>query len=208
MPRPKIWDDSDTLVEDMREDWTARIGGDVDWEVSIRRAVGSNTFRAFRKLPNPPSQVFRDWAYDALITHGQFKDLRKVRTQADYDKWLQKLVSSLNRRWKRQMNIRIPFGPSFKLPNLLMKSICQRLPSSHQKRIVRFLHVPLDSFTLVGVRNCINLPGGRRIAKSASMSSIKDKREYQALQEGIRVLAQRAGVPPIAYDYLAWDVSH
>jgi hypothetical protein len=40
------------------------------------------------------------------------------------------------------------------------------------------------------------------------MSSIKDKREYQALQEGIRVLAQRAGVPPIAYDYLAWDVSH
>jgi hypothetical protein len=66
----------------------------------------------------------------------------------------------------------------------------------------------LDSYTLVGIRNLVKLPDGRVISKTASMGSIKSEREYRVVQEGIRKLAKSAGVPPITYDYLAWNVSH
>lgn len=212
MPTPKIWDKADTLVSDLKKNWNARVmetsDAEADWEGSIRSAVGSNTFRAFANLPNQPSRVFRDWAYDALITRGHFTELKQVLTQADYDKWLQKLVSDFARRWRKQMKCSIPFGPSYKLPNLLMKAVYLRLPRSHRQRIVRFLHIPLDRYTLVGIRNCITLPDGRMIPKSATMRFVRNDEVYKAVQQRIETLASKAGVPMIAYDYLAWDTSH
>ena len=212
MPTPKVWNNEADLVADMKLYWEKRvlepISSETGWQTTIRRAVGANTFRAFRNLPNRPSQVFRGWAFDALVTRGYFERLKNVRTQIDYDIWLLDLVKDLRKCWKRRMKCSMPFGPSYKLPNLLMKRVCQRLSSSQSKRVTRFLHVALDRYTLVGIRNFVMFPGGRMISKSASMGSIKSEREYRAVQEGIRKLAKSATVPPITYDYLAWNVSH
>ena len=40
------------------------------------------------------------------------------------------------------------------------------------------------------------------------MNFVKDYEAYTCLQVGIRQLADQAGVPPIALDYLAWDDVH
>ena len=99
----------------------------------------------------------------------------------------------------------IPFGASYKLPNLLMKEISKRLPSAQRKCIIQFLHVPLDSYTLVGISECCDSLG---IPKTATMGFVSNERFYRFVQEEIRKIARQAGVPPIAYDYLAWDSSH
>jgi hypothetical protein len=212
MPTPKVWNSEADLVADLRHDGAVRvleaISSEIDWQTTIRCAVAANTFRAFRNLPNRPSQVFRGWALDALVTRGYFERLKNVRTQNDYDMWLLDLVKDLRKCWKRRMKSSMPFGPSYKLPNLLMKCVCRRLSPSQRKRVAKFLHVALDSYTLVGIRNLVKLPDGRVISKTASMGSIKSEREYRVVQEGIRKLAKSAGVPPITYDYLAWNVSH
>jgi hypothetical protein len=125
MPTPKIWETADDLVVALKKDWNTHASklrnADADWESSIQSAVSGNTFRAFRNLPHRPSRVFREWAFDALITRGYIHELKKVRTQENYDQWLDKLVSDFSKYWKRKMKVSIPFGPSYKLPNLLMK---------------------------------------------------------------------------------------
>jgi hypothetical protein len=212
MPTPKIWETADDLVVALKKDWNTRASklrnADADWETSIESAVSGNTFRAFRNLPHRPSRVFREWAFDALITRGYLNELKKVRTQENYDQWLDKLVSDFGKYWKRKMKVSIPFGPSYKLPNLLMKVVCQRLSPTHRKRTVCFLHVPLDSYTLLGIRSCVILPNGRSIPNRATMRFVDSKEVYTAVQHYIKGLARRAGVPMIAYDYLAWDVGH
>lgn len=57
------------------------------------------------------------------------------------------------------MGCDISFGPSLKLPNLLMKGVCvvpEEIPKPTYDRIVWFLHVPLDSYTIQAIRNCID----------------------------------------------------
>lgn len=212
MPKPEIWSSSEALVSDLKHCWSSHHFETTislpDWERDIRRAVGSNTFRAFKKLPCRPSQVFREWAYDALVTRGYFDRLTAVSTQQDYERWLNQLVCDFKGYWQRKMMCTIPFGPSYKLPNLLMKVVCQRLSPADRNRIVLFLHVPLDSYTLSGIRNFITLPDGQPIPKTATMKFVDNHDVYSSLQNQIRELASRAGVPAIAYDYLAWDQWH
>jgi hypothetical protein len=40
------------------------------------------------------------------------------------------------------------------------------------------------------------------------MCFVDSKEIYTAVQHYIKELARRAGVPVIAYDYLAWNVGH
>ena len=72
--------------------------------------VGANTFRAFHNTPRRPSEVFREWALEALIGR------------------------------------------------LLMKGVCgvPEIPKATYDRLVWFLHVPLDSYSIQAVRNCID----------------------------------------------------
>jgi hypothetical protein len=65
--------------------------------------------------------------------------------------------------------------------------------------------VPLDSYTLIGLRRCI---GDLGIPKTATMSFVADIISYDRIQKLIRDLANEADVPPIYYDVLAWDMRH
>lgn len=212
MPQPKTWLSQAALISDLKECWHSRDQNidvySADWQTIIREAVSSNTFRAFQRLPARPSITFREWALDALTTRGYFEELLNLLTQEDYDRWLDRYVSDFRTYWHKAMNADISFGPSYKLPNLLMKLVCQRLPPADHSRVAWFLHVPLDSFTLVGIRKLVVLPHGRLIPRSATMRFIGSSEVYTCVRSQIRELAAKAGVPAIAYDYLAWDHGH
>jgi len=69
------------------------------------------------------------------------------------------------------------------------------------------------SYTLLGLRDCVLLPNGRKIPMTATMGFVRDMDVYdmdvyEDLQDKVRGLAKKAGVPAIAYDYLAWNASH
>jgi hypothetical protein len=122
MPTPKIWESADILVSDLTKDWNSRVlesrDEDADWVNSITQAVSGNTFRAFRKLPNRPSQVFRGWAFDSLVTRGGFNELQSVLRQEDYDRWLEKLVSDFRQCWTYKMRLSARIGKNMTFTRL------------------------------------------------------------------------------------------
>ena len=190
---------------------------DHDWRWIIEHFVASNTFRAFRHMPEPPSVVFRDWAYDALFgTRRAFNRLLAITSASDYDEWFGDLSANLRQFWLMRMghDRAIGFGHSMKLPGLVMKGVCCSpcLPRPVFDRIVWFLHVPLDSFSIRALR-CY-LPGSPfaerigTIPSSAMMGFVKTPQMYRTFQDCISHLCGEASVPPIALDILAWDAAH
>lgn len=213
-PRPKQWTSQHELVEDLKNaGWKPREGSksaSTDWKDLIKRMVGANVFRVF---PGEPSKVFRPWAYGALFGRPHYwQKVLAVKTRTEYDAWLHGLTRDLRRHWKREMGYEISFGPSLKVVNLVMKGAINapEIPKATYNRLVQFLHVPLDIFTIEAIRNCIDLDLEKqigRIPSSATMGFVKTPKIYDGLQEAIRRLAKKAKVPPIAFDFV-WDSAH
>jgi hypothetical protein len=219
MPSLKQWRDRDHLVRDLKNcEWKHKFDSDrrgeskSELETIIRHAVGANTFRAFKiRRHNRPSAVFREWAKKALNPRTR-QCLYAVKSQSEYDKWLSVLVKDFADHWNSKMG-KMEYGKYFKLVNLLVKRLClyHDVKPAKFRRIARFLHIPLDSYTIVAIRNCVSsFPHSDaigRIPKTATMKFVKNQKMYDAFQAGIRRMAQEAHVPPIALDYLAWNPS-
>ncbi len=175
-------------------------------EQIITESVGRNTFRAFRRLPRQPSAVFRKWAESALADRKSVAKLTSLRSQVAYDVWLDEFSCSLRREWQEQMGVVLPFGASRKLPDLLLKHLMwwSSLSDRQRCRLITFLHVPLDSSTLVGIRRCIDDP---EIPANATMGFVAGRTMYRQIQEAIRTITKQAGVPDIYFDVLAWNMS-
>jgi hypothetical protein len=178
-----------------------------DLEAIINSAVAGNTFRAFHHMPHPPARTFRDWAIGAIDSRG-LKSMQSVTSQSEYTDWLYRLGEDFRRFWKQEMRKEMDFGRSLKLLNLLAKRlcICREIQVEEFRRIVRFLEVPLDSYTIQAVANCDVI--NKRIPLSATMSFVEDLPTYEEFQRGIRQLAEGVGVPAIAFECLAWDAGH
>lgn len=75
-----------------------------------------------------------------------------------------------------------------------------------------FVHVPLDEYVLVAIRNCAKtFPGPeaiRNIPSQPSMGFVTLPEEYKALQSGIRSVAKQAQVPPLVLNFITWTASH
>ncbi len=83
--------------------------------------------------------------------------------------------------------------------------------AGHRNELIEFLHVPLDSYSLLAIRRCLSeTTTGRRvkISGNASMSSVKSERMYASIRKAIREIAGEASVPPIYFDLLAWNRPH
>src|SRR5271170_1181450 len=199
MPKPKQWASRNALVRDLAKYRWRRHIEPLDVALVVRRSVGANTFRAFQRLPNKPSVVFREWGVGALETRGFLDKLRAVRSQDSYDRWLADLVSDFREEWQRQMGKVLPFGPSLKLPNLLVKALLESrlLRDNVRERSVWFLHVPLDSYTIQAVTNCPCASGDKVgvIPDSATMRFVESQIVYDSLQMRIKSLADEADVP-------------
>jgi hypothetical protein len=196
-------------------DWNRRDAiGSTDWPELIAVFNPPNTLRAFHHMPYKPSVVFREGALEALTGAPRyFQKLLTVGSQLDYDQWLNSLAVDLRNYWYHRQGRVMPYGPSLKMCDLLLKGVAcvPEIPLSVYRRLVWFLHVPLDSFAIAAIRDHIDPPLQLKIGtipRSASMGFVKEPAQYSGLQEAIRSVTTEAGVPPIAFDILAWDYGH
>jgi hypothetical protein len=168
-------------------------------------AIGGNTYRAFRNLPVRPSATFRDWAEAHILN--SMPSFRSATAQREYSAYVHTSTLALCRHWRRRTGTEMGYGRGAKLFNLVLKKLaCLASLTEQQRRaFIGVQHVPLDSYTLVGLR--VVAPD-LSIPRSATMKYIETPRQYATIQERIAAIAEKAQVPPIYYDILAWDMGH
>ncbi len=176
---------------------------DMDW--IIKHMVASNTYRAFKKSSDgkSPSTVFRSWTKQYL--NGKLQKIKKITNQNDYDRLIHSATVALCKHWKQEMGYELGYGRGAKLLNLVFKALPTHHEISARKTLQKLLHVPLDSFSIRGLKKIVR---EFKIPANASMGFIKDKKAYNKFQEKIRIIVKEAKVPPIYYDILVWGLSH
>jgi hypothetical protein len=171
----------------------------------VRRSIAGNTFRAFQKLPERPSVVFRNWASDRL--HRTFEEIKGITDRESYAAYIHESALDFCEVWSGKMNAEIGYGRSTKLLNLVLKRLAclEGIDDTTRRKIIKFQHVPLDSYTIVGLRKLITDP---EIPRNATMRFIQQPSEYRKVQQYISGVATEANVPAIYYDILAWNMAH
>jgi len=177
---------------------------------AIYRSVGSSTFRAFRTHKEwGPSFVFREWAARELYG-GRLEELIAVRSNGQYRSWAVKMARNLGKEWQKRLRYELELPRALKLINLLAKGLCIVTPLWPDKfeSIVWFVDVPLDKYSLQPLACLPELESLGINWNSASMGSIKDLKTYAKIQDSILAFCGETSVPPLAYDFLAWDAPH
>jgi hypothetical protein len=210
-PTPYEFRNAEEITRCLVRDKT-RLGKWFDRRISTldeiaRSVLSGNTFRAFPNMSQHPSAVFRRWAMAEFQNRKTVSELTTINSQAQFDRWVREFSGRFAKAWRRQMNVSIPYGPGRKLPNLLLKCfvLWDGLSRVQRAKLLSYLHVPLDSFTLIALRNCISDP---KIPKNATMKFVGDETMYNLIQEVIRDIAHKARVPAIYFEVLAWDKRH
>jgi len=174
----------------------------------LLKSVGSNTYRRFAcKGGKHPSGVFREWANHQIQSETNTIKGIELASQSAFDSWNEKFAAHFKNFWDQRMAESINYGPSRKIPNLLLKRLLLWTDIEHGsgKKLLSFLHVPWDSYTLNAIRLCaseISLP------KKPSMKDVDTKEKYESLLNLTRKACKKASVPPIYLDTLAWNKSH
>lgn len=141
------------------------------------------------------------------------RQITNVRSERAYDFWLKDFSQNLSEHWRSKMRRKLPYGPGRKLTNLLMKQVVlwSRLDDEQRSRLIGFLHIPFDKYSLTVLRNCIPdayRPTVGTIPKEPSMKFVDNEAKYDALMALASEIAEEAGLPPIYLDVLAWDQGH
>lgn len=177
----------------------------------IKFSVQQNIFRALRLDNHKPSDVYRNWAKSSFENlHTQ---LTNCKNKNEFDLIVKSYADSFLTTWQTTTNKKLVYGPASKIVNLLIKAI-QESNQYKVDGIIRFQHVPWDSYTLIPLRNIINELTGTNyhinIPKTASMSFVNSTELYDVLQKAIFNLYDRLpGQPPTIYfDYFAWNDNH
>ncbi len=171
----------------------------------VETGVAGNTFRAFRNLPVQPSVAFRTWAKNYI--EKTFNRLSTISDEPSYAKYVHDSTNSLCSEWQRVTDSDMGYGRGAKLFNLVLKKLaCLSSLSENQRlTLIDLQHIPLDSYTIIGLRA---IAPKLSIPKSATMRFVETPAQYAEFQAIIREIAKKAGVPPIYYDVLAWDMGH
>jgi hypothetical protein len=212
-----VFKNPDELVAQLkRRDWRKDFGAvrskapDLGPLGAVFRSVSSSTFRAFRTYKErTPSDVFRGWAARELIG-GRFLELLAINSADQYRIWAVELAKGLSKEWHRHLRYKLEIPRSLKLVNLLAKGLCVVTPlwPDAFEEVVWHVEVPLDKYSLRPLA-CVPPLASLGIRwNKASMGSVEDLAAYGRIQESIRALCRKANVPPLAYDFLAWDVPH
>jgi hypothetical protein len=133
-----------------------------------------------------------------------------VQSRDSYRSWAVASANGLAKEWQRYLRYEIELPRAFKLLNLLAKGLCLVSPiwPDRFKAIVWCVEVPLDRYSLRPLACVPELGTLRMNWNNASMGSVKDLKMYDNIQNAIHSFCEEARVPPLAYDFLAWDVPH
>ncbi len=220
-PKPYAFADRLELVSKLRSD-NARLSKLYQLQQThytlndvVKESVKSNTYRGITGMPFPPSVFFRTWALEQLTHEDMIPTLQRIYSQQEYDSWLSEFAERLSVAWELKMGASntIQYGKKMKLCNLLLRHLISwtQWTTEIRDRLSRFVHVPLDQFVLVAIRNCIDPDDqGRigRIPKNATMSFPQNEDIYMRIQHNIRSIANAANVPTTFVDILAWHDRH
>jgi hypothetical protein len=171
----------------------------------VKTGVAGNTFRAFRNLPVKPSVTFRTWATNYI--ENTFHVLSKISDGHSYAQYVHDATNNLCSEWRRITGSDMGYGRGAKLFNLVLKKFAclSSLLEEQRSTLVDLQHIPLDSYTIIGLRS---ITPKLLIPRSATMKFVETPTQYDEFQAVIRAIAKKAGVPPIYYDVLAWDIAH
>ena len=219
MPKGETWSftNIEQLVAELRkQDWKKNLREvhlknlDLGPLTAIYHAVSYSTYRSFRKHKDwTPSVVFRGWAAKELFDC-ELENLAEVRSHDQYHAWAVRLARSVSKEWLKRLKYELDVPRALKLINLLAKGLCIVSPLWPQEydKIIWHVEVPLDKYSLRPL-SCVSELGGLGIRWSdASMGAVKDLKTYRKIQGSIFRLCEKAGVPALAYDFLAWDSPH
>lgn len=167
--------------------------------------VTGNTFRAFRNLPIPPSDVFRVWAIEYI--EESLIELSQIDDESKYAIYVHLATLSLCECWTSLTKSEMGYGRGAKLFNLVLKKFAclTSLTKKQKQTLINLQHVPLDSYTIVGLRD---IAPNLSISSNSTMNFVKTPDQYKEFQTIISNIANKAGVPAIYYDILAWDMGH
>lgn len=177
----------------------------------IEFSVNQNIFRALPLRDQKPSVVYRQWA--ASNFSSMHDSLRVCESQREFMQLVKYYTESFLSAWLEATNQKLVYGPASKIVNLLIKAV-QESEEYRIGHIVKFQHVPWDSYTLRPLSNIINELSDRNyrinIARTAAMSFVATPDLYDALQMAISNLYLRLPIepPPIYFDYFAWNDNH
>ena len=183
----------------------------------IKTSVSGNVFRAFagtyQSFGIRPFEIYRSWAKENFgsITN----TISKINKISEYDNFIYGLNDSLLNHWREKTNNsnhKLGYGPSIKMINLLIKTIMEE-ENYYKPKLIPFLHVPFDQYSLTPLINIINDLTGINyrinILKSVTMQFVNTKELYEILLKAIRkLLSDSQDIHPIIYDYWSWNDKH
>jgi hypothetical protein len=172
----------------------------------LKFMVDRTIYRAFHY--ETPSLRYAQWRW-----HGCAEQLRKeldaISDQKTFDCFPLELGESLVADWgtknDRGEPSKMNIGVAMKIANLALKHFSFS-DLSRNPRLIEWLHVPWDSFTLRPLREI--WAGHPSIPNAPSQGFVKNLAMYQQLHSLISDIAQEAGVARISYEFWAWDTPH
>lgn len=178
----------------------------------VKNSVVGNTFRAFafskHHIDLKPSGIFRSWTTQYLE-----HELPSILQLPSFDAMIDHVcvkADALDKAWHESTGgvdaVRIGFGRAAKLLGLSLKHLLwhSNLTDRQREHLIPILSVPLDSYTLQGIRLvALEL----EIPANATMKFIRDAAHYRAVQLRIRELLP-FGSHPIHYEIAAWNLAH
>lgn len=179
----------------------------------IKSSVDRSTFRAFPLKASGgkrgPSVVYREYTLGLL--ESKFNEFQTIKDWETYSKFVESAANGLEKTFDEE--VRKPnvtgFARAAKMLNLSFKFALRfdKFSDVDRNRLINFLHVPLDSFTLQGIRT---LAGNFKIPRNASMgwASLNNKDIYHGIQGWIKNECELIDCKPIHYEFAAWNIAH
>jgi hypothetical protein len=188
-------------------------GQAVDHSDVAKKSLAGNTFRGSWFRPYgvyhvTPSGIYRPWATDFIKRN--YRVIAEVSSCEAMIDFVWSEARNLVEVWDRSTGgvtpARIEHGKAAKFLCLLTKQLLQHpgLSPREREHLVSVLNVPLDSFTLQGIRL---VAPDLRIPSNATMKFVRDGAHYRDIQLRIKELMP-VGCFPIHYDFAAWDLPH
>jgi len=172
----------------------------------LKFSVDNTIYRAFHY--ETPSQRYLKWKWHKT-PEKLVEKLDGVSIQEEYDNLLYEVAYSLVDDWgevnERNEPTRMNIGVALKIVNLIMKHLSFSSNTINPK-LIQWLHVPWDSYTLKPLRRIwrLNPP----IPLNASQGFVNSLELYKNLHKFISEIAMHADKPRIYYEFLVWDRSH
>ena len=166
--------------------------------------VGSNTFRAFRRIKKP-SLIYRAWAAGIMRRRAFRSRLLRAKTRKGFEHFHEWLSRSLARHWSKRAKRELSLAHKYKLVDLFIKHAVRRDLGDERlnRNLLAFGHVPIDSSVFSAVDKLFS---GILVAQGRAMGHIKTPEAYRFYQTLTAEVVRPLQVSPLYFEYFAWHV--